>query len=101
MRAIAGALLLILATLTPQRTLYAMPWYSPLPVQLSRVEVTGGSLVQVLASSDGLSGTIAATAPRACLSIAAEGQTTAGVAVRFSRSWEEGCGRVWLPWVGG
>lgn len=91
------AILLTLASLTPahaQPSLYVLGWASPLPVQIARVQVTGGALVQVLTSGDGLSGTIAASAERDCLTVAAEGTTTTGAGVRFVRSWDAGCERV-------
>lgn len=90
---------LVLALQLAQQNLYILGWSSPLPVQLTRVETTG-SLIQVITSGDNQSGTIAVLAPRACVSIAAEGQTTAGIRVRFVRSWLEECDRVWAPWIG-
>lgn len=96
------AILLLLASLTPahaQPSLFVLGWASPLPVQIERVQVTGGALVQVLASGDGMSGTIAASAERACVTIIAEGMTTTGVGVRFVHAWDVGCWRVWVPFA--
>ena len=93
-------ILLALASLIPARaqsSLYVLGWASPLPVQIERVSVTGGALTQVLTAGDGLSGTIAASAERDCVTVTAEGTTTTGAGVRFVRSWEAGCWRVWLP----
>ena len=89
--------LALLGAARAQPTLYVMGWVSALPVQLERVEVRSGALVQVLTSGDGLSGTIAATSERECVTIIAEGLTTTGAGVRFVRSWEDGCARLWLP----
>lgn len=94
------AILLTLASLTPARAqpnLYVFGWVSPLPVQIERVSVTGGALVQVLTAGDGQSGTIAASSERDCLTIAAEGVTTTGAGVRFVHSWDVGCVRLWVP----
>lgn len=93
-------ILFILSSLAPARAqpaLYVLGWISPYPVQVSRIEVRGGALVQVLSAGDGLSGTIAASAERDCLTITADGLTTTGAGVRFVRSWESGCERLWLP----
>lgn len=97
------AILLALSLLPAhaQPTLYVLGWYSPLPVRIARVEVTGGALVQVLTSGDGMSGTIAASSDRACVTITAEGRTTTGAGVRFVRAWDAGCDRVWLAFVQG
>jgi hypothetical protein len=46
-----------------------------------------------------MTGTIAATADRACLTIAAEGQTTTGIAVRFVRTWDAECPRLYAPLI--
>jgi hypothetical protein len=97
-----AAILLALACFMPaqaQPTLYVLGWSSPLPAQIERVAVTGGALVQVLTVNDGLSGTIAASAERACVTITAEGHTTSGILVRFARSWDAGCDRLWLPFM--
>lgn len=102
MRRRAFIVLLALASLAPARaqpSLYILGWVSPLPIRIARVEVTGGALMQVLSSGDGLSGTIAASADKACLTIAAEGVTTTGAGVRFLRSWDAECERTWLPFV--
>lgn len=93
-------ILLLLASLVPahaQPSLYVLGWTSPLPIQIERVSVAGGALVQVLTSGDGLSGTIAASAERDCVTVTAEGQTTTGAGVRFVRTWDAGCWRVWVP----
>lgn len=90
-------LALLLTTARADHTLYVLGWSSPQPVQIERVTVTGGALVQVLSASDGISGTIAATAPRACLVIVAEGRTVAGAGVRLSRAWADACDRLYLP----
>lgn len=92
-------LLFSLTTARAQPSLYVLGWQSPLPVQIERVEVTGGSLVQVLASGDGLSGTIAAASDRECLTIVAEGMTTTGAGVRLVRSWDAGCVRLYFPFT--
>lgn len=91
------ALLLLSMTPPPPPSLYILGWASPFPVQIEQVRVTGGALAQVLTSNDGLSGTIAASSSRACVTIAAEGVTTTGAGVRFVRQWDAGCYRVWLP----
>lgn len=81
------------------RNLYVLYWVSPLPVHLSRVEAAAGRLIQLTTAGDDLSGSIAALAPRACLTIRAEGQTTAGIAVSFAREWDAECDRVWVPLI--
>lgn len=95
------AILIALAPAPPATSLFVLGWTSPLPVHLTRVEVTGGALVQVLADGSGQSGTIAAEAETACLTIAAWGQTTTGIAVHLARTWDSACPRVWLPIVQG
>jgi len=90
-------LLLCAAAPTQARTLYVLGWASALPVELTKVEVRGGALVEVWEDSAGTSGVIGASAPLECLTIEAEGQTTTGVAVVFARFWDAGCEQVWLP----
>lgn len=94
--------LLVLASLAPahaQSTRYVLGWTSPMPVAIESVVVTGGALDQVLTSGDGTSGTIAASAPRACVSIVAIGHAANGAGVRFVGTWDAQCWHLWLPAV--
>ena len=97
---LAILLVLALTTARAQPSLYVVGWGSALPVRIERIEVRGGALVQVLTAGDGLSGTIAASAERECVTVTVDGVTTTGAGVRIVRTWDAGCERIFLPLVG-
>ena len=94
------ALALLMAQAQPA-TLYVLEWHSALPIDPASIQatITGGALISTLTTADATTGWIEATAPLACLTIDAQAQTTSGVRVRFSRSWDAGCVRVYAPMV--
>lgn len=92
-----AALLLTHSQAQPQTNLYVLGWSSAFPVQISRVEVRSGALVQVLMDGSHTSGTIAAESGRACVTIEAWGETSTGALVHFARAWDAECERVWVP----
>ncbi len=99
MRTVIAAILILLLATAQAETRYVLRWESQLPVRVGRIEVTGGAIERAETASDGLSGEVEASAPRACLSITVGGQTTNGIPILASRSWSDGCERVYLPAV--
>lgn len=83
------------------RVIYALEWHSQLPLDPATIQatVTGGTLMSAITTQDAMQGWIEATAPAACLTIDAQAFTTTGVLVRFVRSWDAQCQRVYLPIV--
>ena len=98
MRLLAAILLALALTASARATsYYFLDWTSPVPIQVTSITVTGGSLTS--ATSDGTSGEVWASADRECLTITLEGLTAAGAGVRMVQTWDAGCYRAWVPVV--